>query len=373
MRKSIIVIVSLLVVLVVCFGCTVIGYLFFPIQKPAQIVEHDFPLQQKWCFETAENIKSTPVGYNGQVFVRTNKNLYAVDAVTGELHWSNSLPIPSFPQPFLSPPLIQSEIVVTTSEDDILAFNSKTGEQLWPNDNRSSARRTFPSSANNEIVVIVGHAIEGRNLQTGELLWEIDRIESRRDPIAIIEGEYLYVFSRNQIRIFEVETGERIRMMPLYGWSSKGWFFEDTVFYFDNDGDGISAFDVATRKTLWHRNDLPSVEYPMAKDSDKLIIGPYDGRPIAVNVVTGETIWQAQDIPVDIYQTPLIVEDTVYIRNLLQKAIYAIDSQSGDTIGYLELGNSSPMPTIFNFSLGPIEVETSIIFAVDNRLCAYGE
>jgi outer membrane protein assembly factor BamB len=54
----------------------------------------------------------------------------------------------------------------------------------------------------------------------------------------------------------------------------------------------------------------------MAKDGEKLVIGLFDSHPIAISVVTGETIWQAQDVPADIYQTPLIKGNTVYVRNL---------------------------------------------------------
>lgn len=371
MRKSTIVVIVALILagwLFICLCSIFIGpQLYKSWWQSHEITEHGFSLQQKWCFEANRNIRSTPVEYNGRIVIRTNRNLYVLDATTGHLQWSVFLPKTWH----AAPPIVRRDIVVVSHTEGTSAFDVVTGQQLWIVTDNTSRTVTFPSAANDELVVIVGGFIAGRDIRTGELLWRVKRLYPRTGAIAAMDKSYLYIVFPDQIRTYEANTGELVEINNTEGWSLQSWLFQDGVWYLERADGGVSAFSMKEQKMLWHRDDLEPSDYPITKYRNILLIGLWSGQPVALDASTGETLWYASDVITDTYQTPMVMGETVYVRNLSKKRLYALDLQNGDVIGYLEIGRPVLISSNADYSLGPIQVGRSIVFAGDHRLCAY--
>ncbi|MEJ2557324.1 MAG: PQQ-binding-like beta-propeller repeat protein [Anaerolineae bacterium] len=372
MRKSTIVVILALILagwLLTCLSCILIGpRLYNNWWQSFEITDHDFPLQQQWCYEADRNIRSTPIEYDGRVVIRTDQELYVLDATTGNLLWSISLPQTWH----AAPPIVRGGILVVTHTKGTSAFDLTTGQRLWLATDNSSRTVTFPSAANDQLVVIVGAFIAGRDIRTGELLWRINRLYPRTGAIAAMDESYLYIVFPDQIRTYDVKTGELIHTNLTEDWSLQSWLFQDDIWYLERAEGGISAFSMKEQKMLWRRDDFELADYLITKHRDMLLIGLWSGQPVALNAKTGETIWYANGVVTDTYETPVVMGETVYVRSLSKKILYALNLETGDVIGYLEIGRPVLASSNADYSLGPIQAGASIVFAADHRLCAYG-
>lgn len=355
--------------LFICLGCFFVSYRVIYSQN--QIVEHQFPLHRKWIFEAEGQIRSTPVINNQQVFVRTFDTIYAVDSLNGDLIWSYTLPKDLAP----SPPIIQDDIVVATHDSGTTALSLMTGKLLWEILDRNTRSTTFAATSNQDVVVIVDNSILIRDIKTGELLWEIKNPYSRAGAIVALDkaGNLLVVF-RDQIREYDVQTGTLLSVNLTERWSLLSGLYEENMLYLERLEGGLVAYNLDEQDILWRREALSLASYPPTKHQDVLFLGTGSSSPMAINALTGETLWEAKELwRYDDYQKPLIVNKTEYIRGLFARKIYALDVDDGSLVGSIKLGVPGLDSANVDYSLGPVQYDDLIIFPVGNKLLAYGE
>jgi outer membrane protein assembly factor BamB len=304
--------------------------------------------------------------------VRTTDTLYAIDGSTGDLIWSYLLPKGWS----VAPPIIQNDIVVVTHNNGVTAFNFITGELLWEELGSSRGSLAFPASSNDKFVVIIDNDVIIRDVETGKLLWKIENPYSRSNALVGLNTDagYLYVAFRDQIRSYDLKTKSQLWNNLTEGWLLKSGLFDRSILYLERKEGGVSAYNLETQEILWRRTDLSLADYPLTQYKGVLFIGTQGSAPVALNALTGEILWISEGVwDYDNYQTPLIIDQTVYIRGLFSKRIYALNKNNGKLIGYVSLG----LPDIFSsnsdYSLGPVQSGKLIIFPADNKLLAYGK
>jgi outer membrane protein assembly factor BamB len=354
---------------VTLFTCISLAYLFFFSKN--EITPYQFPLQQRWELSVENQIRSTPVVYNNRVLIRTVDKLYAINAQTGEIMWSVVLP----KDWHAAPPIVQDNVVVVSHSQGTTALDFTTGEYLWEKLDEDTRSDTYPAISNEDVVVIVDSAILIRDIKTGKLLWKIQNPYARSDAIVVKDKENLYIIFRDEIRSYDIRTGNLNWSHPTEEWSLQIGSFDDEVFYLQGRrDDGIAAYSLDKQTTLWHTDDVNPSVYPMAKYENILVIGTKGCSPVALNATTGDILWVADGVwSLDTYQTPLIVDNIIYIRSLYGKNIYAINKSDGKVIGYLKLGMPDIVSSNADYSLGPVQYNGLIIFPAGNRLLAYGK
>jgi outer membrane protein assembly factor BamB len=366
---------KILIICVFCVAvCVVLGFVGVNIlNSQADIVkDYDFPLEQLWVYQASEDVQAVTISSDGQIIIRTSESIFSLAPTNGKLIWLAKLP-----QTFGSGvPIISNNVVVVAHSQGTNAYNLKTGEQLWQaTDNASRGHRTFVATANTQIVVVIGGFIAIRDLQTGELLQRIERAWPGANALATIDGNNLYVIFLNQIRCYDVTSGKLIWSEETPQWSLRGMLFEDNVLYLENSSsDGFGAFDVEVPKLIWQQKGrFESYSHPIAKYEDYLFVPVTNHVPLALDTQTGDIIWEAKGVPNDKYLTPLVVDNIVYVKGLLNRRLYALDLQSGDMIGYLDLGLPNIFPSARSTSVGPFQSGSLIIFADNERIFAYGK
>jgi len=345
-------------------GFVVAGYLL-----SGGIENYGFPLVEKWQFVADSTIESTPVFYDGSIAFRTTRNLYVVDATTGALRWSADLPYQSNP----SPPIIVNGIVAVTHPEGITAYNIVSGEMRWQVQENWDLARHFPSAAGDDLIVVVGLNVSVYDIRTGQELWRIVEPGFHSSAVASLSDSKLYLVLPEELQAYDARTGRLLWSDTANAWRPSYSVLEDNILYLKSN-DGVGAFSIQEGKTLWLREDIDASRYSVTKQGDKLIIGTRFARPVAVNASTGRTGWEATDAASDLYQTPLVMDDIVYIRGLFRNRIYALSFQDGLVIGYLQLGpkHSIAVPS-YAHSLGPVRADSLIVFPIGKVLYAYGE
>jgi len=334
---------------------------------------HNFPLEQRWVYPAEEDIQAITISLGGQIVARTRSSIFTLNTTNGKLIWLANLP-KTFGG---SVPIISNETIVVAHSQGTDAYNLETGERLWrATDNiKLRGRQAFPTAADGNVVVIVGGFIAVRDLHTGQLLWKMERDGPGGDAWAVIETNNLYVIFLNQIRSYNITTGELNWRVETPYWSLQNALLNNNVLYLENAfNDGIGAFDVQTQTLMWQqKGNFTTQSNPLNIYEDYLFI-PIDNHiPLALHLQTGDIIWEAAELPDDVYSAAHVINDVVYVKALFRKKLYAVELSSGDTIGYLELGQESLFPVDRITSVGPLSIGSSLIFADDKRIFAYGK
>jgi outer membrane protein assembly factor BamB len=299
----------------------------------------------------------------------TASTLYALVANTGQQIWA--VPIPA--KALSAPAVVQGDKVIVLHQQGTSAFNLTDGKLLWTAEDPSTRTASFIGDANEEAVVIVDYAVLVRDIETGQLLERFDTPFGRNDAVVALEGSTLYVVVREEIRQYDWKTDTLIYSVSVGEWSLQSWLYEQGIFYLERVDGGVSAFDTQSRQILWTRLGMSLSRNHLVKQDNLLLMGTRDSQPIAVNAETGKIIWRAEEVADDIYQTPLVMKDKVFIRGVFEQKIYAFDLNTGKLIGYLQFGRRQIISDKANRSLGPVSYKETIIFPVDNRVVVYAE
>jgi glucose dehydrogenase len=335
-----------------------------------QVVAREFPGQQKWVFEAESQIRSTPIINNGRVLIRTNRKLYSLDASNGDLKWSVSIP----KDWHVAPPLIQDGIIIVSHPEGVNAFRLATGELIWQTNDMNIRNEAFLAASNEEVVILVNASVFILDITTGELLRKIENPYGRMSALVALDDNQLYVVFRDQIRSYDIETGELHWSIPTEEWSLQSGLFDSSILYLKRRENGISAYSTSEKRVLWRRDDLFISDYPLTKHQNFLFIGSRGSAPVAIDASTGETLWEAEGVwNYDVYQTPLVVDNIVYIRGLYQEKIFALSIDDGKVIGFVDLGLPNIISANADYSLGPVTYDDLIIFPVGEKLLAYGK
>jgi outer membrane protein assembly factor BamB len=369
MRKAGILLGCLLFVCAFICGLGLTGALTAGLLPSGKVEAHEFPLAEKWQFVADGKIGGTPVFYQGSIAFRTSQRLYVVDAATGTLQWSTDLP----PQSDPAPPVIANGIVVVTHPEGITAYDIVSGDKRWQIKENWDVARHFPAAAGEDLVVVVGLNVSIHDIHNGKQLWRIAEPGLHSFTVASLSDSKLIVILSGQIQTYDARTGKRLWSDTDKVWRPSYSVLEDNILYLSTE-EGLGAFSIQENETLWLREDIDASRYPVTKQGDTLIIGADFARPVAVNALTGRTVWEATEAATDLYQTPLVMDDIVYIRSLFRNRIYALSLQDGSVIGYLQLGTRHiiAVPS-YAYSLGPISAESLLVFPVGKVLYAYGE
>jgi outer membrane protein assembly factor BamB len=335
-----------------------------------QIFVYQLPLQQKWVFNANGQIYTTPVIHRNHIFIGADSQLYCIEATTGELTWSATLP-----DIVNANPVIQDNKVIVSYRKGAKGFDITTGKELWEQKRQSN----YPYSAvvaNDRFVVFLSYSAMIHDIETGEFLWRVG--EPYPEPLVTavaLDDKTLYAVFENQVQAYDLETGKLLWQDAIKeeGVLSEGLLTEG-VFYLKRDQEGLVAYDLKDQKALWQRDDFELSRYPISKQGSVLFLGTRGHIPIALNAQTGTTLWMAEELSNgDDYQTPLIVGDVVYIRGLFMKRIYALDKDTGKSMGYIKLGLPDIISMNADSSLGPVQYEDMIIFPAGKGLFAFGK
>lgn len=349
-----------------CLVCITATALYFLGQY--RVVANQFPLQQKWSFEAGSLITATPIAYEDKILFRTTDELYVLHALTGELAWTYSLPMDKH----ADPPLVRDGYVVLTHLKGTTALDLETGDVVWEAPSNYTRVDAHPVAASEDKVVIVDETIMIRDIKTGELLREIKNPYARSDAIVKLQDNNLYVVFADQIRNYDFDSGELIWQNDTQQWSLQNGVLDSNTLYLERREDGIAAYNLTEQRLEWERIDLPLTDYPPTKYKDTLYIGTRGADPVGLDVLTGQTLWKAEGMSDDDYQTPLIFDGMVFIRGLFQKKIYALDMETGEVIGHISLGIPDiGFSTNASYSLGPVQSGDMIVFPAGNKLLAF--
>jgi outer membrane protein assembly factor BamB len=247
----------------------------------------------------------SPVG-DGAVHVTAQEQVGAFDLRTGATRWLATAPGLAL-QPGV---LAGSSFVVPTSDDGrfhVSVFDAATGALRWTaRTGRAVVDAVSTGVAVSGDLVIGGDPVRGRDLGTGEEVWTA-RVGGTIGPVAVDPA------------------GERV-IVP--------------VGEFDEGEEGfLVALDVATGRTLWRASTGAMITDPLSDiligdtgGGDRIVVtlGADRRTVLGTDTRSGEERWR-RELPASRLGQGALLDDLVWLP-LVDGRVVALDPASGDTV-----------------------------------------
>lgn len=271
--------------------------------EDSRIVKIPSAMEPLWSFPTGGSLMSLPLVHENTLYVSSfDGSLYALNTRTGKRKWKADMG----GSLFSSPVRVDDKILVGSTSGVVACVDLKTGKFLWKTSLPPPVFST-PGIENEVVCVAAGDGkIYGLSLRDGAKLWEFQTGLFVQSRIIEAQGAFLTGCWDNHLYALESRTGA-LRWKVKFGRS----------FYF-----------------------APAIGSPVT-DGERVIVPSNDGMLHAVNVRTGEVLWEKESPRGEAfgYPTPLLQDGVVYCGTLGEKGlIYALDATTGAEKWQAEVG-----------------------------------
>ena len=278
---------------------------------------------EKWRFATGNYISSSPAVSNSVVYVGSDdKNVYAIDAVTGTEKW-----LFKTGEGVRSSPVISGGVVyIGSGDNNIYALDAATGTEKW---RFATGHLGASSPAVSDGVVYIGsydNNVYAIDAATGTEKW---RFATKREVISspAVSGGVVYIGSNdNNIYAIDAATGmEKWRFATLMEVESSP-AISDGVVYIGSDDNNIYAIDAATGMEKWRFATKGRVQSSPAVSGGIIYVGSSDANVYALDAATGTEKWRFATGNI-VESSPVISEGVIYVGSW-DKKVYAIGEKN---------------------------------------------
>ena len=164
-----------------------------------------------WAFETGDNVASQPVvAGDTVVFGGENRNVYGLDAGTGEERWSVKTG-----GPVVSSPAFAGGVVVIGSDDGaVYGLDPSTGEEKWRHLARGPVEAPVTASGRVAYVASRSGELTALDARTGREIWTSPKGEILRTAPALSDREVFVVDDAYGLLAFDRRTGKKRWEIP---------------------------------------------------------------------------------------------------------------------------------------------------------------
>ena len=279
-----------------------------------------------------------------------------------------------------------SMLVATDARGQVVAFDSRTGEQRWRADLGFAVAGGVGGGGNMVVISGLRGEVAALDLANGTLLWKSDIGSTVNAPAAVGPQSVALRTADGRLVVLNSSNGERLwsdaRPVPplsLQG-TSQPILMQDAVLAGFDNGD-FTAYELGSGRRLFTVNvALPSgrndVERMVDVDSsplfDRGIIYAlaYQGRLVAIDAATAQTIWATK---MSGFSNITLDSQAIYLTNA-DSHLLAIDRRTGRTLWSQDAlharGVSAPLLVNGQLVVGDKEGYVHWFAAEDGRLLA---
>ncbi|MBO5752853.1 MAG: PQQ-like beta-propeller repeat protein [Proteobacteria bacterium] len=227
---------------------------------------------------------------------------------------------------------------VASSLGKVLAIDDATAKPRWTRSFDMPVTAGPVITSKGVFIALGDGAVIKLNPKTGEIIWRYEAGVAVEKSIAVKDNLVACVNANNRVFLIDEETGSlkwrkerpKSQEFSMYGQSAP--LIDNGIVYTGFSDGFLVAYAAANGTAIWSRELAPNARFkdldvhPVRVD-DKLYVATSSGGLYALNIETGQTIWQR-----DIYGISSIraFQDSLYISS--QSGIFRIKRDTGDTI-----------------------------------------
>lgn len=297
-----------------------------------------------WRYDSGGEITSTAAVADGLIFFTGKRgDLFAVDAISGEIRWQQHLG----DYVLGSSPAVVDGSVYVSGGFGLYSFEAETGKERWKLPIQYSAQSSPTISGNMVYLASQDGKVYGVDARTGEQQWAMGDIKGLVFGSPAVAGPYLFVGTDSgEVLALSAETGNRIWKTTIGGTIFASPAVSGTTLIitsraatttdsFTNagktpvagaGGGSIIALNTADGKVKWTYGVAGASS--AAITGNLVIVGGDDGGVHALDLDAGTQRWLAPTgNPVT--SSPVVVGELVYIASGLN--LYGLDITTGQS------------------------------------------
>ncbi len=240
--------------------------------------------------------------------------------------------------------------IVSTRSGQVMAFDSATGAKRWQKQ-LSGTVLTPALITNNRVILSANDGfLHGLSLQTGQSVWQFATqvpaisvrgsaaptlLDSKTALLATADGRLHAVTTDSGLpqwsRRIGVGTGssEVERMSDVDG---KPIVDKNQLFAISYSGQ-LLGIDLASRQVMFV-NELASLK-SLAVNNQQVIATGLDGKVVAYNRTTGETLWENEELAYRQLTNPVMIGNYIAVGDL-DGVVHLFDPASGKIVSRVE-------------------------------------
>jgi outer membrane protein assembly factor BamB len=229
--------------------------------------------------KTAGEIKSSPVIASGKVLIGSyDGNLYAVDAVKGELAWQYKTKAQVH-----ATPAVSNGLAFISGCDGILrAIRIADGQQAYEIEIGAYTGASPSIDGQNAYFGTYNNEVVGASLARRRILWRYEHPQRKFpfDATAAVSNGKVFAGGRDKMmHALDAKTGKEIwSFMTKARIDSSPVLTQDGRLFFGSNDGTFYALDSNSGKEVWKFSAGAAISASPAMDGDHIVISAQDGR-----------------------------------------------------------------------------------------------
>lgn len=278
-----------------------------------------------------------------------SRGLYCFD-MQGNLLWEKDLGKMTIKMSFGegSSPVLHGDALVINWDHEgdsfIVAFNKKTGEQIWKTDRDEATSWSTPliveHKGRTQVITSATKLIRSYDLATGELIWESGGMTMNAIPNPVHANGIVYVisgFRGNALLAINLDlaSGDITDSEAIvWQYSEKETpytpsplLYGDTLYFLRRNDGFLSCFDAATGQAHYAGQKLEGIKQTFVSPvgaSERVYITGQDGITVVIERGPEFKVLATNSLDDSFTASPAIVDKEIYLRG--HKYLYSIAS-----------------------------------------------
>lgn len=312
-------------------------------------------LELAWSVKTEGSLFSTPVVVDGVVYVAGhvgvtgNGKVYAYDAATGDLVWSQT----GSGQPPSDLAVADGKVYVSFLQAHTLrAYDALSGDFLW-----SVGGPTEAPTVVDGVVYAADHlrSLWAIDAQTGRKLWVAHAPLGGYGFGLAVANEMVYVggsqvVGASPVYAYDAATGALVWRTKTGGAIDPTPTVASGTVYVGSGDSLLYALDAETGHVKWTADSGGSEVSSAAAANGTVYVGSADGNVYSFDAETGDELWVSPtEGSVTDSQATIVVKGVVYVGSA--NIEYAFDAITGERLWSYEMGGSARKQSVVDGAL----------------------
>jgi outer membrane protein assembly factor BamB len=299
-----------------------------------------------WKCKTGGAVESSPAVANEIVYVGSyDGNVYALYATNGTRKWNYT----TGGWVFSSPAVSGGIVYVGSSDDKVYALSASNGSLIW-NYTTGGYVGSSPAVANG--IVYVGSSddnVYALYATNGTRKWNYTTGGIVRSSPAVAGGMVYVGSDDNRTYALSATTGKQVWNYTTGGWVSSSPAFAGGIVYVGSEDDNLYALNATTGALVWNYTTGDAVVFSSPAVSGGVVyVGSTNGNVYALNATTSALIWKYA-IGTFVWSSPAVSGGVVYVCVVLN--VYAFG-----TVHNVAVINVVPSRTLVRLCYNSLDV-----------------
>lgn len=264
-------------------------------------------LKPLWTFQCEDEIRSTPVHYNGVIYVGCyDHNLYALNAASGEFQWKYA----TDGGVVTRPAAYENNIYFGSEDYRLHVVSARSGKVLWTYYTEAPVRSS-PRIAEGHVFFGSDDAhIHAVNVMTGRASWRFETVAPIRSTPFVTNDAVFAGCESGEFYCVDFGGELKWRFKAKLAVTSSPWV-EEGVVYFGSLDSSFYAVDARAGWVIWRfRMGKGSIVSPYLTEG-LIFTGSADGFIYAIEARTSKEVWRFRTEH-QVSGSPVVYKDSLY-------------------------------------------------------------